>query len=72
MQLVGRSAVELEVARQRLDRHASHDGLDEISVSAPTHVCEVRDGAVVDKLVGPSGRAYEGGIAIAAGTKSSA
>ena len=24
----------------------SHDGLDEISVSAPTHVCEVRDGEV--------------------------
>jgi anthranilate phosphoribosyltransferase len=28
----------------------SHDGLDEISISAPTHVCEVRDGQV---------RAYE-------------
>jgi anthranilate phosphoribosyltransferase len=24
----------------------SHDGLDEISVSAPTHVCEVRDGSL--------------------------
>src|SRR5260370_42711290 len=24
----------------------SRDGLDEISVSAPTHVCEVRDGEV--------------------------
>ncbi len=24
----------------------SHDGLDEISVSAPTHVCEVKDGAL--------------------------
>ncbi|MEA2488341.1 MAG: anthranilate phosphoribosyltransferase [Acidobacteriota bacterium] len=31
----------------------SHDGLDEISVSAPTHVCEVRDGAVRSYEVTP-------------------
>ena len=31
----------------------SRDGLDEISVSAPTHVCEVRDGAVLSYFVTP-------------------
>ena len=31
----------------------SHDGLDEISVSAPTRVCEVRDGAVRSYEVTP-------------------
>src|SRR5205814_5282394 len=36
----------------------SHDGLDEISVSAPTHVCEVRDGSVRSYDLTPS----EGGI----------
>src|SRR4029077_15091176 len=32
----------------------SHDGLDEISVSAPTHVCEVRDGSVRAYEITPS------------------
>src|SRR2546423_14383589 len=32
----------------------SHDGLDEISVSAPTHVCEVRDGSVRSYEITPS------------------
>ncbi|MGZ4809912.1 MAG: anthranilate phosphoribosyltransferase [Thermoanaerobaculia bacterium] len=31
----------------------SHDGLDEISVSAPTRVCEVRDGAVTSYEITP-------------------
>jgi anthranilate phosphoribosyltransferase len=31
----------------------SRDGLDEISVSAPTHVCEVRDGEVRSYELGP-------------------
>jgi len=33
----------------------SRDGLDEISVSAPTHVCEVRDGEVRSYDVDPEG-----------------
>jgi anthranilate phosphoribosyltransferase len=32
----------------------SHDGLDEISVSAPTHVCEVRDGRIVTYDLAPA------------------
>ncbi|HEY2092535.1 MAG TPA: anthranilate phosphoribosyltransferase [Thermoanaerobaculia bacterium] len=31
----------------------SHDGLDEISISAPTHVCEVVDGEIRDFTVEP-------------------
>ena len=31
----------------------SRDGLDEISVSAPTHVCEVRDGAITSYEITP-------------------
>ena len=36
----------------------SHDGLDELSVSAPTHVCEVRDGVVRSYEMTPA----EGGV----------
>jgi anthranilate phosphoribosyltransferase len=31
----------------------SHDGLDEISISAPTHVCEVVDGEIRDYTLDP-------------------
>ncbi|HEX3580488.1 MAG TPA: anthranilate phosphoribosyltransferase, partial [Thermoanaerobaculia bacterium] len=31
----------------------SYDGLDEISISAPTHVCEVIDGEIRDYILDP-------------------
>jgi len=37
----------------------SEDGLDELSVSAPTHVCEVRDGKVVSYSITPADAGVE-------------
>ena len=52
VEVVGNVLLALE-AEHALVVH-SRDGLDEISISAPTHVCEVRDGAVRSYEVTPA------------------
>ena len=37
----------------------SHDGLDEISISAPTHVCEVVNGEIRDYALAPEALGVE-------------
>jgi anthranilate phosphoribosyltransferase len=42
-----------EIGFERMMAVHGADGLDEISVSGPTRICELRDGAVLDYMISP-------------------